>query len=162
MKWLCLSLAFLLIDPAWQSVIVDKSASTSVIRDIFPTVRQCITKSEVLECLKDEAIKTLDSAIQSDQEFKVNKFLSIKKNPNFHISENSDAGRSAKQDTNKLLTRKMVDLVKSRTFSFGFGSGPSDDDDEEEEDEEGNFPLKFGAITEKFRNFSLKFGPNKD
>ena len=134
MQLLSFSVAFLLVGLTCQSVIMNNKSANGIQQEVFPSVRKCMNKSEILECLKDEAIKTLDSAISSDKEFMVNKFLTIRKNQNFNITE-TNAARGAQVDSNAALTRKMVDFVKSRTFSFGFGPSSNDDEDEDEEEE---------------------------
>lgn len=92
----------------------------------YQRVRDCLSKEYAMVCLKEEALKTLDEAVTSNEAVTLFNTIDIVKDPTFQLNT-TDEGlpenvtmRDAK--LNSLLSRKFDDFINSRTIKLNLNS----------------------------------------
>lgn len=93
---------------------------------IYRRVRDCLSKEFAMVCLKEEALKTLNETIMSDQPLTLYDSIDIVRDPSYKVNETevelpvNATLRSEK--LNDLLYEKFEEFVASRAVKFNLNS----------------------------------------
>lgn len=95
-----------------------KSSERPKPTSLFARVRFCMRQSEIVNCLKNYAIEKLDNAIESDQPYVINEFISVNRDPTYQrdLLESSERERSL----NQILFTRIRDFFASRIIAIKF------------------------------------------
>lgn len=84
---------------------------------IKSTVNHCLRQKDMLKCMKKYLLKVLDKAVLNTEDWQLNEFMSLKKNPDFVMREVvEDNGRSFED----IIQQKLKSIFDSRVFQFTF------------------------------------------
>lgn len=113
---------------------IESTPSTATATSYWISLKECLNKqsSRMANCIYQKSMIELEQAIESNDTWDVTNFLVLKKNENWHPSEQAQ-GRHLMNPIGAMVKR-LSDLVASRTIQFVSSNGDDDGDDDEVED----------------------------
>lgn len=128
--WIIISaLKFSVVFGQSESSVIGKSTasnSTSAGLNIsIASFRQCFQHVDIVKCLHDQAVTTMDAAIDDNSTWHLGEFLSLQKNPNFTAT--SLATVAARSAGTTSMWERMTNVLKSRRLQFQTDLMPADE-----------------------------------
>lgn len=110
--------------PATKENAVNREAVNSVLLyGLRSTINHCSVQKDVSQCIKKYMLKVLDNAVRNKDDWVMNEYISLKKNPEFtEVEVVSEEGRSF-EDT---VEQKLENLFESRLFQLSFANQNSE------------------------------------
>lgn len=92
-------------------VSYEQQQNTSFSLQIFG---KCFSHSDIVDCLRNQMVSTIDTAIQDNGTWHLNDFVALEPNPNFKLTPD-DEMKSREEDS--MLT-KVNELLRSRRLEI--------------------------------------------
>lgn len=117
------------LPPAKQNAVNRETVNSVLLYGLRSTINHCSMQKDVSQCIKKYMLKVLDNAVHNKDDWVMNEYISLKKNPEFaEVQVVSEEGRSF-EDT---VEQKLENLFESRLFQLSFANQKSEGENFEE------------------------------
>jgi hypothetical protein len=88
---------------------------------IYAIMKHCVQQPEMLTCFKKQLLIQINDAINNNESWTVNRFVSLKKDPNWVEDVNSTSVSESRTFSSGSIMEKLRDLVGSRMMQISLG-----------------------------------------
>lgn len=86
---------------------------------------KCFRQADIVECLREQMVTTIDTAIQDNSTWQLNDFISLEPNPNYNLFPSDDKTKSRENEDDSMMT-KVKELLRSRRIEIKSDLMPMD------------------------------------